>query len=76
VSQSSLQNSPLESSCVVVAFMENYSTSKLLKFSPEKSHVLSCDSVVANQRYVYARLNLYVIDANYNFKGLKASRVI
>jgi len=31
-----LQNSPLESSCVVVALVENYSTSKPLKVSPEK----------------------------------------
>jgi len=42
----SLQNSPLESSCVVVALTENYSTSKPLKFSPKKSHTLSCDTVV------------------------------
>jgi hypothetical protein len=26
-----------------------YSTSKLLKVSPEKSHILSCDIVVANE---------------------------
>ena len=31
-----MQNSPLESSCVVVALIENYSTSKPLKVSPEK----------------------------------------
>jgi hypothetical protein len=37
VSQHSLQNSPLESSSVVVALIENYSTSKPLKVSPEKS---------------------------------------
>jgi len=37
VSQCSLQNSPLDSSCVVVALVENYSTSKPLKVSPEKS---------------------------------------
>jgi hypothetical protein len=47
-----LQNSPLESSCVVVALIENYSTSKPLKVSPEKSHFLSCDTVVANERYI------------------------
>jgi len=46
-----LQNSPLESSCVVVALAENYSTSKPLKVSPEESHILSCDTVVANERY-------------------------
>jgi hypothetical protein len=51
VSQRSLQNSPLESSCVVVALIENYSTSKLLNISPEKSQILSCDAVVANERY-------------------------
>jgi hypothetical protein len=36
VSKLSLQNSSLESSCVVVALIENYSTSKHLKVSPEK----------------------------------------
>jgi hypothetical protein len=39
VSQRSLQNWPLESSCVIVALIENYSTSKPLKISPEKSHI-------------------------------------
>ena len=39
-----MQNSPLESSCVVVALIENYSTSKPLNFSPDKSHILSCDT--------------------------------
>jgi hypothetical protein len=43
--------SPLESSCIVVALIENYSTSKLLKGSPEKSQILSCDSVVAFEQY-------------------------
>jgi hypothetical protein len=46
-----LQNSPLESSCVVVALIENYGTSKPLNVSPEKSQILSCDIVVANERY-------------------------
>jgi len=32
----------LESSCVVVALLENYSTSKPLKVSPENSQILSC----------------------------------
>ena len=41
----------MESSCVVVALIENYSSSKPLKFSPEKSQILSCDSLVANERY-------------------------
>jgi hypothetical protein len=48
VSLCSLQNSPLESSCVIVALIEYYSTSKPLKASPEKSQILSCDTVVAN----------------------------
>jgi hypothetical protein len=52
VSWHSLQNSPLESSCVVVALIENFSTSKHLNVSPEKSQILSCDNVVANERYV------------------------
>jgi hypothetical protein len=52
-----LQNSPLESSCVVVALVENYSNSKPLKISPEKSQILSYDTVVANERYV--RTNQY-----------------
>jgi hypothetical protein len=47
-----LQNSPLESSCVVVALIENYSTSKPLKVSPAKSCILRCDAVVANERFV------------------------
>jgi hypothetical protein len=46
-----LQNSPLESSCVVVALIEYYSTSKPLKGSPEKSQILNCDTLVANERY-------------------------
>ena len=51
MSQRSLQNSPLESSCVV-AIIKNYNTSKFLKVSPEMSQILSCDSVVANERNV------------------------
>jgi hypothetical protein len=51
VSQCSLQNWLLESSCVIVALIENYSTSKPLKASPEKSPILSCGTVVANERY-------------------------
>jgi hypothetical protein len=51
VSRRSLQNWPLESSCVVVTLIENYSTSKFLNFSPEKSQILSCDTFVANERY-------------------------
>ena len=45
----SLQNSSLESSCVVVALIENFSTSKPLKGSPEKSQILRCDTLVANE---------------------------
>jgi len=67
---------PLESSCVVVALIENYSTSKPLKFSPEKSHILICDAFVANERYVFSLLNLYLNGANYNLKELKFPRVI
>jgi hypothetical protein len=37
VSQCSAQNSPLDSSCVIVALIKNYSTSKYLKVSTEKS---------------------------------------
>jgi hypothetical protein len=44
-----LQNSPLESSRVVVALVENYSTSKRLKVYPEKSQILICDTVVLSQ---------------------------
>jgi hypothetical protein len=32
--------------------MENYSTSRPLNISPEKPQILSCDTVVANERYV------------------------
>jgi len=47
-----LQNSPLESSCVVLALIENYITSKYLNLSPEKLQILSCDTVAANERFV------------------------
>jgi hypothetical protein len=50
-----LQNSPPERSCVGVALVEKYSTSKPLKVSPEKSQILSCDTVVANERYVFEK---------------------
>ena len=53
VSQRSLQNLPLESSCVFIALIENSSTSKPLEVSPDKSQILSCDTVVANEQYVY-----------------------
>jgi hypothetical protein len=58
VSQRSLQNSPLESSCVVVALVENYSTAKLFKVSAEKSHILGSDTAVAN--YLYVQITYYV----------------
>jgi hypothetical protein len=61
-----LQNSPLESSCVVVALIENYNTSKPLKKFLLKNHkfwvvtllsqmrdILGRDTVVANERYEY-----------------------
>ena len=36
-----------------LALTENYSTSKPLNVSPEKkSQILSCDTVVVNERYI------------------------
>jgi hypothetical protein len=55
-----LQNSPLESRCVIVALIENYSTSKPLKVSPEKSQILSCDSLVANKRYRHTHTHINI----------------
>jgi hypothetical protein len=46
-----LQNSPLECTRVAVALTENISTSKPLKVSPEKSQILSRDSVVVNEQH-------------------------
>jgi len=46
------QFAKLDSSCVVVALIKSYGTSKPLKVSPEKSHILSCDTVVANERHI------------------------
>ena len=62
VSQRSLQNSPLESSCVVVVLIENYSTSKPLKLCPEKSQILSCVTVVPNMKDIFLKFkhNLYI----------------
>ena len=57
---------PLEGSCVVVALIENYSTSKPLKASPEKSQILSCDTPVANERHVAHILTPFVLGW-YNF---------
>jgi hypothetical protein len=62
-----LKNSPLESSCVVFALTEIYSTSKPLKASPEKSQILSFDTLVANERSMFqksvgiALLNLIIV---------------
>jgi hypothetical protein len=42
---------PLESRRVFVALIENYSTLKPLNISPEKLQILSCDTVVTNERY-------------------------
>jgi hypothetical protein len=42
-----------ESGCVVVALIENYSTSEALKGSAEKLQILSCDNVVVNEWYHY-----------------------
>jgi hypothetical protein len=41
----------MESSCVVVALVENYSTSVPLKVAPEKLHIFSCDTVVAKEQF-------------------------
>jgi len=68
-----LQNSPLEKSCVIVALIENYSTSKTLKVSPEKSHILSCDTLVANERYNELFFSLMVL--NLEFQNLKAINI-
>ena len=37
---------------VVVALVKNYGTSKPLRASPEKSRILSCDTVVAKGRFI------------------------
>jgi hypothetical protein len=67
VSQSSLKNSPLDSSCVVVALIENYSTSKPLKASPEKLQILSCDTLVAKERFVLCQKKNGYITGNVAF---------
>jgi len=55
-----LQNSPLESSCVVDALIEKYKTSKPLNVSHEKSQILSYDTVVANEGYVILYIKMFV----------------
>jgi len=61
-----LQNSPLESSCVVFTPTENYSTSKPLKASLEKSQILSCDTVVANERCVLGTMFAVLLKSGMN----------
>jgi hypothetical protein len=57
-----LQNSPLESSFVVVALIENFSISKTLNVPPEKkSQFFSFDTLVANERYVVGKLISYFV---------------
>jgi hypothetical protein len=56
-----LQKSPLESSCVVVAHIANYSILKYLKISPEKSHISRFDTVVANEMYVHYKRGIITI---------------
>ena len=63
-----MKNSPLESSCVAVALIENYSTSKPLNLSPEKSQILSCDTVVANERYLVHVLYKHMSQRHKAFK--------
>jgi len=46
----------MKSSFVVVEFIENYSPSKPLKAS-EKSQILSCDTLVANEQYIFTGLS-------------------
>jgi hypothetical protein len=41
------------------ALVENYSTSKPLEVSPKKSHILSCDSVIANGRYHLNSISIF-----------------
>jgi len=66
-----LQNWPLESSCVIVALIENYSTSKPLKASPEKSQILSCDTLIANEQFSLVLFHFYLDEGSafgyYNF---------
>jgi hypothetical protein len=38
-----------EQLCLVFALIENYSTPKPLKVSPEKSQILSCNTLLANE---------------------------
>jgi hypothetical protein len=76
VSLCNLQNSLLESSCVFVALIKNYSTSKPLKGFPEKSQILSCDTLVANERicqlsWTYWCQRVVIVDRFHPFIGFK-----
>ena len=55
-----MQNSPLESSCVIVALIESYSTSKLLNISPEKSQILSYDTLVPKWAIFHLNRNSFL----------------
>ena len=58
----------------IVALIENYSTSKPLKVSPEKPQILSCDSVVANERYTETLLRCFWKNSpNLTYKAGKMS---
>jgi len=54
-----------ESSCIIAALIENYNISKPLNVSPEKSHILCCDTVVANERY--ATIMFWKVQCKSNF---------
>jgi hypothetical protein len=51
----------LETSSVVIALIENYTTSKPLKVSPEKSQVLSCDTC---RKWAIYTVNLIIYLSN------------
>jgi hypothetical protein len=46
----------------VFALIENYGTSKPLNFSPEKSQILICDILVANERDISLKSYKYDLD--------------
>jgi len=51
---------------------KNYSTSKSLSVSPEKSQILSCDTVVANKRYIICILKYHSeLNPNYTYRLLE-----
>jgi len=59
VSWRSLQNSPLESSFVVVALLESYGTSKPLKVSPEKSHTFWVVTLLSQMSDIFFCFTLF-----------------